>query len=103
MYNFLHYRIFEIAPEAIQLFPKFRDVPAIERESDENFRGHALQVMEAVSLAVSSLDDIPSLCLVLKDLGSLHCAYGVQDAHFEVSEVSTLVPKSFISSSIVLP
>ncbi len=78
-------RLFDIAPVAIELFPKFRDVPADERESNETYSQHALQVVEAVQLAVQSLDDLPGLFMILKDLGSVHCLHNVQDAHFEVS------------------
>ena len=56
-----------------------------ELENNEDFRAHALQVTEAVSLAVSFLQDIPGLFSVLKDLGSVHTVYGIQDAHFDVS------------------
>ena len=79
------YRIFEIAPAAIQLFPKFKDVPIENLEKNEDFRHHALQVPEAVGLAVSYLGDLESLYSVLKDLGALHADFGIQDAHFEVS------------------
>ena len=78
-------RIFEIAPGAVQSFPKFRDLPKDEMYSSEPLRAHALNVTEAVDMAVSSLDDIPGLLSVLKDLGSVHCPYGIQDAHFDVS------------------
>ena len=83
-------RIFEIAPEALQLFPNFRDVPMEQLENDECFRAHALQVTEAVSLAVSALDDLPSLVLVLKDLGAAHSAHGIQGPHFDVRTISLL-------------
>ena len=66
------------------MFPNFRDVPMEQLEEDESFRAHALQVTEAVSLAVSALDDVPSLALVLKDLGAAHSAHGIQAPHFNV-------------------
>ena len=69
----------------MQLFPKFRDLPKDEMYSSEPFRAHALNVTEAVDMAVSSLEDIPGLVSVLKDLGSVHCPFGIQDAHFDVS------------------
>lgn len=52
---------------------------------NEHFRSHALQVTETVSLAVSSLDDVESLVLILKDLGSAHSSHDLQNAHFDVS------------------
>ena len=66
------------------MFPNFRDVPIEQLEENESFRAHGLQVTEAVSLAVSALDDVPSLVLVLQDLGAAHSSYGIQAAHFNV-------------------
>ena len=70
------------------MFPNFRDVPLEQLEENESFRAHALQVTETVSLAVSALDDIPSLVLVLKDLGAAHSAHGIQAPHFTVRACS---------------
>ena len=60
-------------------------MPENERDSNEAYQSHALQVVEAVALAVDSLDDMPGLSMILKDLGSVHSVLGVQDAHFDVS------------------
>ena len=78
--------IFEIEPDAIALFPKFRDVPPEKREEDSAFRDHALKVVEAIGLAVSFLGDTDTLETVLQDLGSVHVRHGIQDVHFEVYE-----------------
>ena len=78
------HRIFEIAPEAIKLFPKFADVPPKELEKNEHFRHHALQVVEAVELAISMLQDVDDLRDVLISLGSIHVSMGLQDVHFDV-------------------
>ena len=78
------YRIFEIAPEAINLFPKFADVPPKELEKNEHFRHHALQVVEAVELGISMLQDVDDLRDVLISLGSIHVSMGLQDVHFDV-------------------
>ena len=67
------------------LFPKFRDIPSDMLKDNEDFRAHALNVTETVDLAVSSLDDLPSLYDVLKDLGCVHWVHGIQDPHFDVS------------------
>lgn len=91
-------RIFEIAPNAIELFPKFKDIPPNERENDEDYRHHALQVVEAVQLAVQTLDDLPGLTMVLHDLGSVHSLHGVYDPHFDVSRAWPV-----LSSSTNLP
>lgn len=60
-------------------------MPKEDLEENEDFRAHALQVTEAVALAVSSLDDLDGLNSVLKDLGSVHCTHGIVDEHFAVS------------------
>ena len=76
--------ILELAPAAIALFPKFKDVPKHLLEQDENFRKHAYTVVDAIGLAVSFLDDLSTLEDVLNDLGATHVKYGIQAAHFEV-------------------
>ena len=67
------------------MFKNFSEVSAEEMVENEHFRGHALQVTEAVSLAVSTLDDMDALVLILKDLGSVHSSHSLQNKHFEVS------------------
>ena len=81
---FVLFSILEIAPAAIALFPKFKDVPASQREQDENYRKHSYTVVDAIGLAVSFLDDLDTLEGVLCDLGSTHAKYGIQNEHFEV-------------------
>lgn len=83
-------RIFEIAPEAIQLFPKFEKIPPKELEKNEQFQHHALQVVEAVDLAISMLQEVDDLRDVLISLGSIHVSMGLQDVHFDVSTENLL-------------
>lgn len=78
-------RLFKIAPGAVKLFPKFADVELEDLEKDESYRSHALSVMQAVQLAVSSIDDLDGLFSTLKDLGTVHTGLGIQDIHFLVS------------------
>ena len=85
----LFYSIFEIAPGAIALFPKFKDLSVEEREENQHYCEHAFRVVEAVGLAVGFLDDLDTLEGVLQDLGSVHLMHGVQDPHFEVRTLST--------------
>jgi hemoglobin-like flavoprotein len=67
------------------LFKKFKEVTVEEMEENEHFRAHALQVTEAVSLAVATLDDMDDLVAILKQLGGAHAPYGLQSAHYDVS------------------
>lgn len=79
------FRIFDLSPATQQMFKKFSDISIEEVEENEHFRSHALQVTESVSLAVSSLDDMESLVLILKDLGGAHSTHNLQNSHFDVS------------------
>ena len=69
------------------MFPKMKDVPFNQLEKDDVFRSHSLQVMEAIALAISCLDDVETLTSVLKELGCAHGSQGLKDAHFDVSKV----------------
>lgn len=62
-----------------------QDVPFHELENNETFRSHSLQVMETISLAISTLDDIDELVGILQELGLSHGPQGLKDAHFDVS------------------
>ena len=44
-----------------------------------------MSVMQAVQLAVSSVDDLDGLFSTLRDLGTVHTGLGIQDIHFLVS------------------
>lgn len=81
---YLHCRLFTIAPGAQQMFKSFKDTPFEELPENEDFRSHALQVTETISLAISAMEDMESLADVLKDLGGGHSTHGLQDAHFDV-------------------
>ena len=81
----VNYRIFEIAPHAQKMFKYFSEASMEELEENEHFRGHALQVTESVSLAVSTLDDMDELVCILKQLGAAHSPHGLQNAHYDVS------------------
>lgn len=74
-------RIFEIAPEALQLF-SFKDEPNLYES--EKLKTHATKVMTTVGVAVAGLVDVAKLVPVLKGLGKKHVAYGVVEAHYEV-------------------
>ena len=78
-------RLFQIAPQAVKMFPKFSDVPLDQLAQDASYRGHATSVMQAVQLAVGSIDDLDGLFATLKDLGTVHTGLGIQDIHFLVS------------------
>lgn len=67
------------------MFKSFAEVPFDQLPENDDFRAHALQVTETISLAVSTLEDLETLEMVLKDLGAAHGQQGLQDAHFDVS------------------
>lgn len=74
-------RIFEIAPEALQLFP-FKNEPDVYES--EGFKKHALNVMVNVGKAVDGLNDLEALVPVLTALGKRHVGYGVKKEHYAV-------------------
>lgn len=64
-------RLFEIDPSARALF-RATDMPEQRRK-----------VIEALSLALQSLDDLEALTPTLEDLGRRHERYGVAAAHYD--------------------
>jgi hemoglobin-like flavoprotein len=64
-------RLFEIDPSARALF-RATNMPEQRRK-----------VIEALSLALQSLDDLDALTPTLDDLGRRHQRYGVTDAHYD--------------------
>ena len=74
-------KIFEIAPEALQLF-SFKDEPNLA--ASPKMAAHAIKVMQTVDVAVKGLADLGKLVPVLQDLGKKHVPYGVIPAHYDV-------------------
>jgi len=74
--------LFGIAPAALALFPSFKD--ELDLYESAGLKSHALKVMQTIGSAVASLDDLPNLELVLKELGKKHAGYGVKEPHFAV-------------------
>lgn len=82
--SFIYFRIISIYPAALELF-KFSHISVEELPENDIFCSHALQVGEAISMTVSSMDDLDGLSLVLKDLGAAHGGKGLKSLHFDVS------------------
>lgn len=58
------------------------------------FLSHAVKVVSAVNLAVTSLKDLPTLVPILRNLGQKHVAYGVVTEHYDLvggALIATLV------------
>jgi len=77
-------RIFELAPNAVELFATFKHVPKESRYESPAFVRHARAVISAVDVAVRGLRDLDSLVPVLENLGARHVGYGVAEAHYDV-------------------
>jgi len=73
--------IFELAPEALQLF-SFKDEKNVYES--ERLKSHAVKVVTTVGVAVDGLNKLGELVPVLKGLGLKHIGYGIQPAHYEV-------------------
>ena len=74
-------RIFELAPEALQLF-SFKDEPNLYESPA--LKKHATKVMTTVGVAVAGLADLEKLVPVLHGLGERHKDRGVLPAHYDV-------------------
>ena len=74
-------RLFETAPEAIELFSFKKEDNLYE---SPKLKAHALKVMTTVGVAVSMLNDVPKLLPVLRDLGQKHIKYGVTPGHYDI-------------------
>ena len=79
--------IFELAPEALQLF-SFSDEPNLYESP--GLKKHAAKVMATVGVAVAGLADVPKLIPLLKSLGKRHEEYGVVPAHFDIGGAALL-------------
>lgn len=75
--------IFELAPEAKQLFSFPEDDDSDLFESEKLIR-HATKVVGTVSVAVVGLTDLDQLVPVLQDLGRRHVQYGVKAPHYDI-------------------
>lgn len=73
--------IFEIAPEALQLFP-FKDEADLYESSA--LKAHGVKVVTTVGTAVGSLEQLGALVPVLQALGKKHVGYGVLPPHYDV-------------------
>jgi len=73
--------IFELAPEALQLF-SFKDEKSVYES--KRLKSHAVKVVTTVGVAVDGLNKLDELVPVLKELGLKHVGFGVQPAHYEV-------------------
>lgn len=67
--DMFYQRLFDSAPYLRPLF-----------KSDTSDQGRAL--MQMIGVAVSKLNDLPSLIPILEGLGRRHASYGVKNAHY---------------------
>lgn len=73
--------IFDLAPQAIELFPfRFDD----DLEHSPMLKTHAIGVVNTVSVAVGLLRDLGKLVPILEDLGARHIGYGVAAEHYPI-------------------
>jgi hypothetical protein len=91
----LYKHTFELAPEAVNLFPievrhKYRDWGADEAADESDvYESPALRklfgkVVNAVGCAVAGLSDLGRLVPMLTHLGARHVNYGVSEIHFPI-------------------
>ena len=58
----------------------FKNEPKIYQS--DNFKAHALKVMQGIGMAVAGLEDLEKLIPVLKRLGKSHLGYGAKAEHY---------------------
>ena len=69
-----------------QVFPKFKDVPRNQLESNTAYKSHTLNVVKTVQQAINGLNDIPALSEILRKLGKKHTSFGISGSEpFDVS------------------
>mmetsp|Transcript_12393 Transcript_12393/g.19338 ORF Transcript_12393/g.19338 Transcript_12393/m.19338 type:complete len:250 (+) Transcript_12393:1460-2209(+) len=74
--------LFDIAPEALELFP-FKDEPNLFE--GESMKKHASNVMNAIGMAIEGIDKLEPALPTLTSLGANHLGYkGVEIFHFEL-------------------
>ena len=99
-----HSRLFEEHPDVKAKFyfsmENSLDLDATMR--DERMGKHAKGVIDTISVAVSLLQDLPTLVPILIQLGGSHAKFNLQDEHFKVNVPFILnIFIYFISSSVV--
>ncbi|KAK4020173.1 neuroglobin [Daphnia magna] len=79
--GFFH-AFFHAHPEYKEKFKKFADISADKLIENRAFQVHAMSVMNAVTMVVDTLDDVPKLVKELKNLGASHGRHNIQVSHF---------------------
>ncbi|XP_046446030.1 neuroglobin-like [Daphnia pulex] len=88
---------FKAHPDYQLKFKKFADVPADQLADNKSFLVHAMSVMNAVTMVVDSLDDIPKLVNELKNLGKNHGRHNIKTENFRNL---TVVLVAFLESAL---
>ncbi|CAK0848411.1 unnamed protein product [Prorocentrum cordatum] len=74
-------QIFDIAPEALQLFPFGEDPDLYD---NPKLKGHGVKVVTMVDAVIKGVRDLEGLKPTLQDLGLRHVGYGVLPPHYDV-------------------
>ena len=75
--------LFAQTPAALQLFPKFKDLPPQELYESKALLTHASGVIGTLDAGVGLLSDLDTLVPILTGLGKRHAGYGVIPAHYD--------------------
>lgn len=71
-----------MAPEAIGLFPAFRDEPNVFQS--EAFKSHATTVASTIATVVGGLRNIGDYIPVMQELGYKHAKRGILPEHYPI-------------------
>ncbi len=85
-------KVVPIADKAAELFyaKLFELDPAVKPLFKGDMKEQGEKLMKTITLAVKSLDDLPSVVPALQSLGKKHKDYGVVPAHYETVAVALL-------------
>jgi hemoglobin-like flavoprotein len=78
-------KVVPIADQAAALFYQnlFETDPALKPLFKGNMEEQGKKLMQMIAVAVSKLNDLPTLVPVLQNLGKRHAGYGVVNAHYD--------------------
>jgi len=82
--SLLLYRLLQLNPNLQDTFPSFKGVALDELMNSRSLFLHSKRLMEALEIAISSLDDGQDFTEYLTHLGERHTAISITENHFKV-------------------
>lgn len=83
----LFVKLFEIVPEAKDLFSFLEEVTMDNLEQSVRLHEHAQRVTDALSTVVNALDDMKAVKMAVNSLGYRHVSYGVKAEYIDAAVI----------------